>query len=106
MSDLKLCYRAIVKNNNNKKSVILAQKQTSRQELSVKDSDSIRHVPRIDKCYSTIKTRLHHKENSLHSEEIAYRKEEKSLPTIRQTRNQYLEYSTNCEKQISKLQII
>lgn len=59
----------------------MGQKQISRynngQELSRKDSDSIRHVPRIDKWYYTIKTLLHHKENSLHREETAYRNEEK-----------------------------
>lgn len=57
VSDLKLYYRAIVT-----KQCDNGTKQTSRsnnrQELSEKDSESMRHVPRIDKWYQKIKTLL------------------------------------------------
>lgn len=57
VSDLKLYYRAIITkqcNNGTKET----SRSNNRQELSERDSESMRHVPRIDKCYHKIKTLL------------------------------------------------
>lgn len=64
VSDIKLYYRAIIT-----KQCDNGTKQTSRsnnrQELSERDSESMRHVPRIDKWYRKIKTLLTTKKQSL-----------------------------------------
>lgn len=57
MSDLELYCRAIITKqcDNGTKQTL---RSSNRQELSEKDSESMRHVPRIDKWYHKIKTVL------------------------------------------------